>query len=223
MQNKTLMLNQEQNSEAMFFTGFTDRDGTMIYEHDIVCIGTELYEIQFELGAWMLVRMDRETNLYEQFKDCWNDDCYPLCQFAWNTDSLDHCLNFKIVTNIYQQKEERKSMFLIRNGLLGRCPSFNIKQQHCTCKNPDECREFQQMKILESLMKKGAIFVSDEEIEDAVLAAHQALLIDCPLYSRNQAVCDCKKKQKAKCLIHDTIERLEELKKERTRNNDQKL
>ena len=76
-----------------------------LFEGDRVKIAGKTYFIKIELGAFMLVRESKDTCMYDEFIDCWNDDCYPLCQFIWSCDSLeDAASNIEIIGNIHEEK-----------------------------------------------------------------------------------------------------------------------
>lgn len=79
-----------------------DENGEELYEDDVVEYNGIKYLIKYEIGAYMLVNIF-DVNVYEEFKDCWNDNVYPLAQLYWNTDSEDKCIN-----GLIKVKEEAK-------------------------------------------------------------------------------------------------------------------
>lgn len=92
--------------ELMQFTGLYDKNCKEIYESDIVIINGQQYLIKFEIGSFMLVRCSGETDMYDQFKDCWNDDVYPISQYYWNDDSEDDVIHsLEVIGNIYENPE----------------------------------------------------------------------------------------------------------------------
>ena len=87
----------------MRFTGLYDSNCNEIYENDIVVIDGHQYLIKLEIGSFMLVRCSGETDMYNQFKECWNDDVYPLSQYYWNDDSEEDTIHsLKIIGNTYE-------------------------------------------------------------------------------------------------------------------------
>lgn len=92
--------------EVMQFTGLYDTNCKEIYENDIVIINGHQYLIKFEIGSFMLVRCSGETDMYDQFKECWNDDVYPLSQYYWNDDSEEDAIHsLEIIGNIHENPE----------------------------------------------------------------------------------------------------------------------
>lgn len=92
--------------KLMQYTGLNENHGNEIYEEDIVKIYNHKYIIKFEIGSFMLVRCSDETDMYDQFEDCWNDDVYPLAQFYWNSDSEEDILgNCEVIGNKYENPE----------------------------------------------------------------------------------------------------------------------
>lgn len=88
------------------FTGFTDDNDREVFEGDIVKINNHNYKIVYETGSFMLVKCNEETDMYEQFLNCWNDNVYPLSQYHWEdgyeADLLNNC---EVIGNIYDNPE----------------------------------------------------------------------------------------------------------------------
>lgn len=94
------------NVEIVKYTGLKDKDGTEIYEGYIVEINNHKYRIHYEIGSFMLVRCSDETDMYEQFENCWNDDVYPLSQFYWENDCEENVIyECKVIGNIFENPE----------------------------------------------------------------------------------------------------------------------
>lgn len=90
--------------EPQMYTGLKDKKLDKIFDGDIVEINGHKYFIQFEIGSFMLVRYSDETDMYEQFENCWNDDVYPLSQFYWDSNAEDDVLyDCEIVGHKYKR------------------------------------------------------------------------------------------------------------------------
>jgi uncharacterized phage protein (TIGR01671 family) len=88
------------------FTGFRDDKNEEIFEGDIVKINNHNYKIVYDIGSFMLVRCSENTDMYEQFEKCWNDDVYPLSQYVWeNCCESDLLVDCEIIGNIYDNRE----------------------------------------------------------------------------------------------------------------------
>ncbi|ACA57406.1 hypothetical protein FDC45_15920 [Clostridium botulinum] len=88
------------------YTGFKDKNYKEIYERDIVKINGHKYSVKFEIGSFMLVRCSDNTDMYDQFENCWNDDVYPLSQFYWENDCEEDLIyQCEIIGNIYDNPE----------------------------------------------------------------------------------------------------------------------
>jgi hypothetical protein len=54
----------------------------------------------------MLVRCSDETDMYEQFKNCWNDDVYPLSQLYWENDCEEDVIyEIEVIGNKFENPE----------------------------------------------------------------------------------------------------------------------
>ncbi len=90
----------------MQYTGLKDKHGKEIYEGDIVERKGIKYQITLEIGSFLLVKIDENTDMYEEFVDCWNDHVYPLSQLYWNnSDEENHIYDLEIIGNIYENPE----------------------------------------------------------------------------------------------------------------------
>ena len=91
--------------ELLQYTGLEDSNGKEICEGDIVEVEDHKYKICYEIGSFMLVRLE-QIDMSKQFQDCWNDDVYPLSQLYRNYDCEENILdNCKILGNIYENPE----------------------------------------------------------------------------------------------------------------------
>lgn len=88
------------------FTGLNDMNGKKIFNGDIVERKGIKYQITLEIGSFLLVKIDENTDMYEEFVDCWNDHVYPLSQLYWNnSDEENHIYDLEVIGNIYENPE----------------------------------------------------------------------------------------------------------------------
>lgn len=105
-QTEWFLPNVSNNFDVMQFTGLKDINHNEIYEKDILKICNHVFTVQYEIGGFMLVRTTDKTDMYDLFKDCWNDDVYPLTQFHWNVDAEEDLLaNCEVIGNVYENSE----------------------------------------------------------------------------------------------------------------------
>lgn len=74
------------------FTGMTDECGDEIYAGNIVAYDKNKFIVQYDIGSFMLVRIDNEIDMYSIFENCWNDDVYPISQLYWENNCEENCL-----------------------------------------------------------------------------------------------------------------------------------
>ncbi|QTB21602.1 hypothetical protein J1907_17910 [Lysinibacillus sphaericus] len=92
--------------EVMQYTGLKDKNSKEIFNGDIVERKGIKYQITLEIGSFLLVKIDENTDMYEEFVDCWNDHVYPLSQLYWNnSDEENHIYDLEVIGNIYENPE----------------------------------------------------------------------------------------------------------------------
>ncbi|NFA42972.1 hypothetical protein EXM65_10385 [Clostridium botulinum] len=74
------------------FTGMTDEYDNEIYAGNIVEYEGNKFVVQYDIGSFMLVRTDDETDMYSIFENCWNDDVYPMSQLYWENGCEENSL-----------------------------------------------------------------------------------------------------------------------------------
>lgn len=88
-------------------TGLKDKNGTLIYEGDILdlYISTKKlyrYQVKYEIGSFMLVSNEE---IYD-FRNKWNDNVYPLSQLYFEYNNEDNCIwQCEVIGNIYENPE----------------------------------------------------------------------------------------------------------------------
>ncbi|MEG2246444.1 MAG: YopX family protein [Peptostreptococcaceae bacterium] len=93
---------EDKDLTFMQYTGIEDENGNEIYEGDIVTFENHKFTIVFEAGSFMFARVNIDTDMYELFEDCWNDDAYPLSQFWWNHEMDTSLYGVDVIGNIYE-------------------------------------------------------------------------------------------------------------------------
>ncbi len=97
---------QIKSENVVFFTGLKDKNSKEIFNGDIVERNGIKYQITLEIGSFLLVKIDENTDMYEEFVDCWNDHVYPLSQLYWNnSDEENHIYDLEVIGNIYGNPE----------------------------------------------------------------------------------------------------------------------
>lgn len=88
------------------YTGLKDKNGKKIYGGNIVERNGVKFKITFEIGSFMIVKINEDTDMYEEFDDCWNDHVYPLSQLYWNNgDEENYIHDLEVIGNTYDNPE----------------------------------------------------------------------------------------------------------------------
>lgn len=99
------------------YTGFKDKNGTKMFEHDIVKFNNQIFEIVYEKGAFGLASIEtidystlekdveKETN--NSYLGCYNDNFISLFEIAWNfNDCVDNCFDrIEVIGNMNDNPE----------------------------------------------------------------------------------------------------------------------
>lgn len=85
------------------YTGLTDKNGTKIFEGDVLKFGRNIYQISFEEGSFIL--LDRQGKMISKIGGV-NNHCYSLFDLSleccWEDD---WAIDIEVIGNIYDNPE----------------------------------------------------------------------------------------------------------------------
>lgn len=91
-------------SKPMLFTGLCDGQGVEIYLYDVVTYKGHQFMVAYDIGSFMLVRLDKDTDMVEVFDDYWSNDEYPLSTLYLSGNEEENIiLGLKVVSNMYAE------------------------------------------------------------------------------------------------------------------------